>query len=95
MKFEIYSGDFVGTAEWQGPGRVEVEVEDPDRRAWFESYFSQEDSTLQGPVESAELSSAERRDSSEHSFGLAIYQLAAYSYNVRPDGRAEPEQGGT
>ncbi|MGH2736023.1 MAG: hypothetical protein ACRDKZ_10610 [Actinomycetota bacterium] len=88
MKFEIYNGDFVGTAEWRGPGHVALEMDDPANRAWFEHFFAAEDSTLIGPVECAEMSSAERRDASQEAFERALYQLAAYSYKVRRDDEA-------
>ncbi|MGH2789432.1 MAG: hypothetical protein ACRDJ0_00430, partial [Actinomycetota bacterium] len=82
MKFEIYNGEreagsagsqdrSVGTAEWQAPGRVALEVEDPTKREWFESFFSSEDSTLDGPVECASMTTAERGDSSEEAFARA------------------------
>jgi hypothetical protein len=90
VKFEIYNGDFVGTAEWQEPGRVVLDMDDPADRAWFEHYFAEEDSTLSGPVECAEMSMAERRDASEEAFERALYQLAAYSYRVRRGDRARP-----
>jgi hypothetical protein len=87
MKFEIENGEFVGTAEWRGPGRVALEMEDSSQRTWFERYFSQEDSHMGGPV-GDESMSCERRDESEQSFNHAAFQLAAYSYKVRQgDGR--------
>jgi hypothetical protein len=94
MKFEIYNGERgtgsarpqdnrVGTAEWQGPGRVALEVEDPAKREWFESFFSSEDSTLDGPVECASMTTAERGDSSEEAFARALYRLGFYAYKFR------------
>jgi hypothetical protein len=83
MKFEIYNGDHVATAEWQGPGQVALEVEDPREREWFESFFSAEDSTLDGPVECASMTTAERGDSSEQAFARALYRLGFYEYKFR------------
>lgn len=83
MKFEIYNGDHVGTAEWRSPGMVAVEMDDPRERKWFEEFFSQEDSTLDGPVECASMTSAERGDSSEEAFARAMYRLGFYSYSFR------------
>jgi hypothetical protein len=90
MKLEIYNGDFVGTAEWRGPGDVALEVEDPRQREFFAAYFAGEDAYLDGPVECAEMEHS-RRDSSEQAFGHAAYRLAAYAYTMRSaDGRPRP-----
>ena len=87
MRFEIENGDYVGTAEWRGPGDVALDMSDPAEKNWFERYFRAEDSFLTGPVECAEMS-VERRDASEQAFVRATTQLAAYSYKVRRgDGR--------
>ena len=87
MKFEIDNGEYVGTAEWRGPGDVLLDMPDPDQRSWFERYFAQEDASLGGAVGDESLSS-ERRDDSERAFNKAAFQLAAYSYKVRHgDGR--------
>ena len=97
MKFEIENGDYVGTAEWQSPGNVALEMQDPKQRAWFERYFESEDAFLSGSVECAEMSS-ERRDESEQAFSRAAYQLAAYAYKVRAEGdgrRREAHRGGS
>lgn len=86
MRFEIENGEYLGSAEWQGPGRVMVEMEDEREREWFESYFSAEDTFLNGAVEAPEMT-AERRDETEESFMRAAMQLAAYAYKVhRGDG---------
>ena len=82
MKLEIYNGGYVGTAEWQGPGRVALSMSDERERDWFAGYFAAEDSYLTGPVECAEMSS-ERRDSSEQAFERAAFRLAAYAYTVK------------
>jgi hypothetical protein len=87
MKFEIENGEYVGTAEWRGPGEVALDMADPSEKTWFERYFSQEDASLGGPIGDERMSS-ERRDESEQSFNRAAFQLAAYSYKVRQgDGR--------
>lgn len=83
MKFELYDGEYVGTAEWQAPGRVALEVDDPDRRMWFETFFAAEDSTLNGPVEAATMTRAERGDSSQEAFERAMHRLAFYAYESR------------
>jgi hypothetical protein len=82
MKFEIYNGDNVGTAEWVAPGVVDLEMNDAGDRAFFERFFASEDTFLSGPVESAEMT-MERRDASEQAFQRAAFALAAYSYHVR------------
>jgi len=81
MKVLIENGDYVGTAEWKSPGEVDVDVSDPQKREWFEEYFSSEDAWLSGPVESAEMTS-DRRDSSAQAFAHAAFMLAAYAYKV-------------
>jgi hypothetical protein len=87
MKFEIENGDYVGTAEWRGPGDVLLDMDDPKQRGWFERYFAQEDASLGGPI-GDETMSSERRSESEQAFNRAAFQLAAYSYKVRQgDGR--------
>jgi hypothetical protein len=83
MKIEIYDGEKVGTVEWRAPGQVAVEVPDPEQRSWFESFFAAEDSTLDGPVECASMTSAERGDSSEEAFARALYRLGFHSYKFR------------
>ena len=50
MRVDIYDRDYVGSAEWQGPGDVRVEVADEGRRSWFERYFQTEDSFLMGSL---------------------------------------------
>ena len=82
MKFEIENGNFVGTAEWEAPGRVALDMEDEGQREWFERYFTQETSAMEGPVDCADMSH-ERRDSSPEAFQRAAFDLAAYAYKVR------------
>lgn len=83
MKFEFENGKYLGTAEWQGPGAVVVEMEDPKQKEWFESYFSKEDSFMTGSVECDHEMALERRDESPAAFTRAAHMLAAYSYKVR------------
>ena len=82
MRFEIENGSYVGTAEWQGPGTVQLEMEDPKQRQFFERYFHEEQSALGGSVDCPELQS-ERADTSEHTFERAMNSLAAYAYKIR------------
>ncbi|MBA2312504.1 MAG: hypothetical protein H0V97_06860 [Actinobacteria bacterium] len=84
MKLESYSGEYVGTAEWQGPGVVRLEVPDEMQRAWFEGYFRSEDSFLTGLIGSEEIA-IERRDDSREAFTRAVFHLAAYRYKVKDD----------
>lgn len=85
MQFEIANGDFVGTAEWHGPGDVALDMPDPAKEAWFSRYFEAEDSVMSGPLDCAGMSS-ERRDASEEAFQRAAFQLAGYAYKVRAKG---------
>jgi hypothetical protein len=82
MRFEIENGSYVGTAEWQGPGSVSLDMEDPKQRGFFERYFEEEHSALGGSVDCPELQT-ERADTSEQSFERAMNSLAAYAYKIR------------
>lgn len=87
MKFHITNGEYVGTAEWQGPGKVELDMADESHRNWFSRYFAAEDSFMAGPVESAAMA-MNRRDESPRAFEHAAFRLAAYSYKVRREDAA-------
>ncbi|MFP5298057.1 MAG: hypothetical protein ACLGHL_03595 [Actinomycetota bacterium] len=91
MRFEFENGKYLGTAEWQGPGNVVVEMEDPKAKTWFEDYFSKEDSFMTGSVECDHEMAYERRDESEAAFTRAAQMLAAYSYKVRHGDAARRE----
>lgn len=82
MRFEIENGDYVGTAEWQGPGTVALDMDDPTQRRFFETFFESEQEALGGTVDCPELQS-ERPDTSRESFQRAMNSLAAYAYKVR------------
>ena len=82
MRFEIENGSYVGTAEWQGPGAVTLDMDDPKQRRFFERYFEEEQTALGGAVDCPELQS-ERGDESEQSFERAMNSLAAYAYKIR------------
>ena len=87
MKYEIINGDYLGTAEWEGPGRVKLDMPDGKHKQWLEHFFEGEDSVMGGAGE-PEGMTHERRDETEAAFNRAAYQLAAYSYKVRQgDGR--------
>ena len=95
MKFEFENGKHLGTAEWQGPGQVAVEMDDPEKKAWFERYFESEDSYMAGSVEGDGDMRCERRDESEQAFEHAARMLAAYSYKVKQgDGARRETYGG-
>ena len=87
MKFEIENGDYVGTAEWQAPGQVALDMPDEGQRSWFERFFEGETSALAGPVDCAEMT-YERRSDSEQAFQRAAMELAAHAYKVRSMGDA-------
>ena len=85
MKFEIENGEYVGSAEWQGPGVVTLDMPDDKQRAFFERYFSSETSTMDGAVDAADIV-CERRDASEEAFNRSLFELAGHAYKVRADG---------
>ncbi|MGH2578601.1 MAG: hypothetical protein ACRDG9_12760 [Actinomycetota bacterium] len=94
MRLEIYNGEYVGAAEWRGPGEVALDMQDEGERAWFERYFAGEDAYMDGPVECAEMSSS-RRDASPAAFEHAAFRLAAYAYEIkRGDGRRTDARNG-
>jgi hypothetical protein len=82
MRFEIENGSYVGTAEWQGPGTVALEMEDPKQRQFFERFFHEEQTALGGAIDCPELQT-ERADTSEQTFERAMNSLAALAYKVR------------
>jgi len=92
MKFEIENGDYVGTAEWKAPGQVALDMPDAKQRTWFERFFSQETSSMAGPVDCAEMT-YERRSDSEQAFQRAAMELAAHAYKVRSMGDARRNGG--
>ncbi len=94
MKFEFENGKHLGSAEWHGPGNVVVEMEDPKQKAWFERYFSQEDSFMTGSVECDQEMAFERRDESPAAFTRAAQMLSAYSYKVHQGSAARREAYG-
>jgi hypothetical protein len=81
VRYEISNGNYVGSAEWLAPGNVALNMDDPAERSFFERYFNSEDSYLEGPVESAEMTS-ERPNESEDAFRRSAFRLTAYSYRV-------------
>jgi hypothetical protein len=90
MRYEIGNDEFMGAAEWRGPGNVAVEMTDPRQQMWFENYFKTEVAFMTGSVECGELA-MERRDDSPESFTRAARELAAYSFKVRQgDARRRP-----
>lgn len=80
--YEIENGEYVGTVEWQGPGRVSFDMADPSQREWFERYFNAEESVMGGAGE-REGMTLEKRNESEAAFNRATWELCAYSYKVR------------
>ncbi len=92
MKFEIYNGEYLGTAEWLAPGDTHVEMADATHRQWFERFFSTEDAYLGGSVECPEMT-FERRDDSAEAFERAVFSLATYDSTVtRNDGERPAER---
>jgi hypothetical protein len=89
MKYAIYNGKYVGTAEWVRPGEITLDVQDPGERAWLKHFFAREESFLSGRLDDAEMT-VERGDSSSEAFERATYRLAAYAYRVKPTTPREP-----
>lgn len=82
VRYEIENGDYVGTVEWQGPGKVALEMPDGPQKDWFERYFSAEDSVMGGAGEPQGMT-YEKRNESEAAFNRATWELCAYSFRVR------------
>jgi hypothetical protein len=85
MKVEIYNGYFLGSAEWRGPQEVHLEMDDANTKEWFQRYFSEEDSFLEGSVDCPELAS-ERRDDSEEAFTRSLNALGWHNYRAYAPG---------
>ena len=83
MKFEIFNGMYLGTAEWEGPGRVTVAIDDDRERRFFESYFTTEYPYLTGTVDCPGMSE-ERPDQDEAAFARALARLNQFDYRVTP-----------
>jgi hypothetical protein len=81
VRYEIENGDYVGAVEWEGPGRVKLEMPEGPQKRWLEDYFRSEDSVMAAAGDHDGMT-FERRDESEAAFNRAAYQLAAYSYKV-------------
>ena len=95
MRFEIENGDYVGSAEWQGPGNVALDMQDGKQREFFESYFASESAFMTGLGDDADMV-CERRDSSEEAFNRSLFELAGHAYKVRAEGarrRARQKDG--
>jgi hypothetical protein len=82
VKYAIYNGKYLGTAEWAGPGEVTLVVDDEGERAWLRHFFRREECFLGGSLDGAEMV-VERGDSSPEAFERATYRLAAYAYSMR------------
>jgi hypothetical protein len=83
VRYEINNGGYVGIVEWREPGTVDLHMEDPTEKAFFERYFSSENCYLGGPVESPEMTS-EAPNESEEAFRRSTYRLTAYDYRITP-----------
>ena len=91
MKFEIEDR---GTIEWQGPGRVEMDLKDEADRTFFERYFQMERSYMAAAGDHDGMV-VERATDSEHAFNHAMWELAAHAYKVRQGGAARNQRGGS
>lgn len=85
MRFEIENGDYVGSAEWQGPGQVALDIADDKQREFFQKYFTSESAFMAGLGDDANMV-CERRDSSEEAFNRSLFELAGHAYKVRAEG---------
>ena len=92
MKFEVQHGEHHATVEWQGPGKVQLEVEDEGQKAFFERYFNTEQSYMAAAGDHEGMT-YEKPSDSEQAFNHAMYQLSAYAYKVRQgDDRRRQEE---
>jgi hypothetical protein len=91
VRFEIENGNYLGTAEWTGPGEVFLDMPDGDEKRWLQRYFSGESVYLGGLVDCPEMI-VERRDSSEAAFIHAAFELDKWACTVRV---AEPAEATT
>ena len=92
MKFEIETQDHkLGTVEWQGPGRIDMNMQSEADKAFFERYFHTEQSYM-AAAGNHEGMTCEKPVDSEQAFNHAMFQLAAYAYKVR-QGEARRKKG--
>ena len=82
MRFEIKNGNYLGTAEWAGPGEVVLDMPDCDEKRWLEQYFSGESVYLAGTVDCPEMV-VEKRDSSAAAFTHAAFELDQWDGKFR------------
>jgi hypothetical protein len=61
VKYEIENGDYLGTAEWRGPGRVDLDMPDHKHKRWLQRFFEGHDSVMGGAGEPQGMT-LERRD---------------------------------
>jgi hypothetical protein len=82
MRFQIENGNYLGTAEWAGPGDVVLDMPECDVKRWLQEYFSGESVYLAGTVDCPEMV-VEKRDSSEAAFTHAAYELDKWAGTLR------------
>jgi hypothetical protein len=62
MRYEFHdNGTMVGAVQWEGPGQVDFDVPDPERRESFVRYFEGEMTYLSSPFETDEEALQTRR----------------------------------
>ena len=93
MKFEFNNGTFVGTAEWQAPGRVEFDVPERHQREYLERYFATPYFSLGGAIDCPEMQQ-EDPESSPEFFARAAHRLAERDYDVRRIDAGFAKRGG-
>ncbi len=55
MRYEFHeNGDYVGSAQWEGPGQVRLAVSDPAERDFLTEYFAGEMTYLATPFDGDE-----------------------------------------
>jgi hypothetical protein len=99
MRFEFYDGRRrVGSAVWEGPGQVRLEVGVPEESKYFDEYFGTEVTYLSGGFDDdGDEFQIRRRDWSPWEFERACRALArsrSYRAVASPVGPIEEREAG-
>ncbi|HYU57190.1 MAG TPA: hypothetical protein VEO00_03970 [Actinomycetota bacterium] len=100
MRFEFHdNGTRVGSAQWEGPGQIHLEVEDEAERTYLTEYFAGEMTYLCTPFdEDEDAFQIRRRDWTPWEFERACVALArtrGYRVHMTPSEpvEARPQAG--
>jgi len=93
MRYEFHRKDKrVGSAQWEGPGQVALDMGEPKDREFFSEYFSGNVTYLAAHFDGEEDAfQSRRRDWTPWEFERACRELAREGYGVQRAATAPPE----